>query len=145
MPKVRKAELSFLYAIRRLVFFYISTKYHQNIPKGIWVTERTRNPFQTKQKEITPKVRKPELSFLYKTRRLVLFYISIKYHQNIRKGIQVTKRTRSFTLTPTPTQTPTPTGYVPKTICPPPFARGGWVDIIPLILSTVSGFYIYLC
>ena len=29
MPKVRKAELSFLYATRRLVLFYISNKYHK--------------------------------------------------------------------------------------------------------------------
>ena len=34
MPKVRKAELSFLYATRRLILFYISTKYHQNIFEG---------------------------------------------------------------------------------------------------------------
>ena len=46
MPKVRKAELSFLYAICHLVLFYISTKYHQNILKGIQVTELTRNQFQ---------------------------------------------------------------------------------------------------
>ena len=33
----------FLYATHRLVLFYICTKYHQNIPKGIQFTERTRN------------------------------------------------------------------------------------------------------
>ena len=181
-PKVRKAELSFLYATRRLVLFYIPSKYHRNIPKGylsyradtksfsnktkgdnskskkgkvvilvrdtssgpvlhffhrnipkgIRVTERTQNLFQIKQRVITPKVRKAELSFLYATRRLVLFYISTKYHQNIPRDIQVTERTRSFTptqtltLTPTPTPTPTPKGSVPKTICTPlTFARGG--------------------
>ena len=59
MPKVRKAELSFLYATRRLIQVYISTTYHQNIPKGIRVTEQTRNQFQTKQREITPNVRQP--------------------------------------------------------------------------------------
>ena len=40
-----------------------------------------RNLFQTKQRETTPKQRKPQLSFLYATRRLVLFYISTKYHK----------------------------------------------------------------
>ena len=35
---------------------------------------------KTKQREISPKVRKPELSFLYLTWHLVLFYISTKYH-----------------------------------------------------------------
>ena len=34
MPKVRKAELSFLHAKHHLVLFYISTKCHKNIPKG---------------------------------------------------------------------------------------------------------------
>ena len=32
------------------------------------------------------KVRKAELSFLYVTTRLILFYISTKYHKNIQKG-----------------------------------------------------------
>ena len=93
-------ELSFLYATGHLVLFYISAKYHRNIPKGIRVTERTQKLFQIKQRVITPKVRKAELSFLYMTRRLVLFYICTKYHQNIPKGIEVTEWTRSFTLTP---------------------------------------------
>ena len=79
-PKVRKA-FSFLYATLRLVLFYISAKYQQNIPKGITVTEQTRNIFQIKQRERTPKVRKPEVSFWYVTLRLVLFYISTKYHK----------------------------------------------------------------
>ena len=114
----KRAELSFLYATRCLVLFYISAKYHRNIPKGIRVTERTWNLFQLKQRVITPKIRKAELSSLYATHCLVLFYISTKYHQNIPKGFQVTEHTRSFT--------PTPTGSVPKIICPrtPHFGRG---------------------
>ena len=62
-PKVRKAELSFLNAAHYQVLFYISAKYHQNIPKGIPVSQQTRNLFQTKQREITPTVSKAELSF----------------------------------------------------------------------------------
>ena len=96
MLKVRKAELSFLYVTSCLVLFYISAKYHQNIPKGIRVTQRTQNLFQIEQRMITPKVRKPELSILYVTRHLVLIYISTKYHQHIPKGIQVTERTRNL-------------------------------------------------
>ena len=121
--KVRKAELSFLYKTHCHVLFYISTKYHQNIPKGIRVTERTRNLFQTKQREITPKVRKPELSFLNATCHLVLFYISTKYYQNIPKGFQVTELTRSFTLTPM--------GSVPK--CGGEGGGGGGGHNSPLI------------
>ena len=94
MPKVRKAVLSFLYTTCHLVLFYISAKYHRNIPKGIPVTEQTRKLFQTKQREITPKVRQPELSVLYATSGLVLFYISTKYHKNIPKGLRLTERTQ---------------------------------------------------
>ena len=61
---------------------------------GIRVTEGTRNLFQIKQRVITPKVRKPELSVLYATHHLILIYISTKYNQNIPKGIQVTEQTR---------------------------------------------------
>ena len=64
MPKVQMAELSFLYITHHLVLFYLSSKYHQNIQKGVQVTEKTQNLFQIKQREIAPKVRKPELSFL---------------------------------------------------------------------------------
>ena len=39
-------------------------------------------------------VRKAELSFLYTAHHLVLFYISIRYHQNILKGIRVIVQTR---------------------------------------------------
>ena len=67
-----------------------------NILKGIPVTEQMKNLFQTKQRETTPKARTAELSFLYATRRLVLFYISAKYHRNIPKGIRVTERTRNL-------------------------------------------------
>ena len=41
--KVRKPEMSFLYLTCRLFLCYISTKYHKNIPKGIRLTEWTRN------------------------------------------------------------------------------------------------------
>ena len=81
MQKARKTELLLMYMTRHLVLFYISTKYHQNILQGICVTERTQNLYQTKQQEITPKVRKQELSFLFLICRLVLFYISNKYHK----------------------------------------------------------------
>ena len=40
------------------------------------------------------KVIKRELSFLYATHRHDLFYITVKYHQNILKGIQVIEQTR---------------------------------------------------
>ena len=77
MPKVRKAELSFLYATRRLVLFYISTKYHKS--KGS-LTYRADTKSMDYHSNITKgdnaKSKKAELSFVYVTRCLVLFYIS---------------------------------------------------------------------
>ena len=44
--------------------------------------------------EISQKVIKQELFFLYATHRHDLFNITVKYHQNIPNGIQVIERTR---------------------------------------------------
>ena len=44
--------------------------------------------------EITQKVIKRELSFLYATHRHDLLYITIKYQKNIPNSIQVIERTR---------------------------------------------------
>ena len=64
MPKVRQAELSFLYVTRPLVLFYISAKCHQNIPKGIPVTVQTRNLFQNKTKGDNSKSKKARVVIL---------------------------------------------------------------------------------
>ena len=45
------------------------------------------------QEEITQKVCKLELSFLYATHLHNLIYITVKCHYNIPKGIKVTERT----------------------------------------------------
>ena len=51
----------------------------------------TKSISKTKQMEITPKERKPELSFLSVMCHLILFCISTKYRQNVLKGIQLTE------------------------------------------------------
>ena len=77
--KSKKGRVVILVRDRHLVLFYISAKYHQNIPKGFRVTEQTQNLFQIKQRVITPKVRKPELSILYATGHLHFYQVSSKY------------------------------------------------------------------
>ena len=47
--------------------------------------------------EITKKVLKAELSFLYVTHHHDLFYITVKYHQNIPHGFQVIEWTQKWT------------------------------------------------
>ena len=44
--------------------------------------------------EMTQKVLKRGLSFLYATHRHDLFYITVKYHQNIPNDMQVIEQTR---------------------------------------------------
>ena len=38
-----RQELQFLYSVGRLLMFYISTKFHENILNGFQVRERTQN------------------------------------------------------------------------------------------------------
>ena len=83
-----------MYATHRHDLFYITIKYHDFIPKGIQVTEQTRICIKSIKGEITLKVLKRGLSFLYSTHPHDLFYIPLKYHQNIPKGSQVIEWTR---------------------------------------------------
>ena len=73
-------ELSFLYATHRQDLFYITIKYHDNIPKSFKVIMGKWNCIWNNQGEITRKVWKWELPFLYTTHCQYLFYISVKYH-----------------------------------------------------------------
>ena len=46
------------------------------------------------QKVITPKVGKTELRYMCAARRLIVFYICVKFRENILDGIRVMERTR---------------------------------------------------
>ena len=41
------------------------------------------------QRAITPKVDKPELRFMCSARRLMVFNVSLKFHENISSGFKV--------------------------------------------------------
>ena len=92
--KVWQRGLPFSNATHRHDLLYITIKFHQNILNGFQVMHRTQNCIWNDQEEITQKVWKRELSFLYVPHRHDLFYITVKYHQNIPKGIQITERTQ---------------------------------------------------
>ena len=94
--KVWKQELSFLYATYCHDLFYITVKYHYYIPNGIQVMEWTQNCIWNHQGEITQKVRKREMSFLYRTHHHDLFYITVKYQDYNPKGIPVMERTQNW-------------------------------------------------
>ena len=93
--KVWKRELPFLYATHCHDLHYVAVKYHDYIPKGIQVIERTRNRIWNDKGEITQKIWQRELPFLYAKYGHDLIYITIKYHQNIPNGFQVMERTQN--------------------------------------------------
>ena len=45
------------------------------------------------QRAITPKVGKPELWFMCSTRRLMVFNVCVKFHENMSSGFKLMKRT----------------------------------------------------
>ena len=92
---MKASQLSFLYVTHCHDLFYITIKYHQNIPNGFQVMERTRNCIWNDQGEITQKVWKQELSFLHSTHHHDLFYITVMYHDNIPNGFQIMEQTQN--------------------------------------------------
>ena len=75
-------------------------KFPENITNGIRVMERTQYMVEWAmfyvQRVITPKVGKPELSFMCSTYPLIVLYICAKFHENISNGIRVIKQTRNY-------------------------------------------------
>ena len=45
------------------------------------------------QRTITPKVGKPELWFMCSARRLMVFNVCMKFHENMSSGFKLIKRT----------------------------------------------------
>ena len=45
------------------------------------------------QRAITPKVGKPELWFMSSARRLIVFNVCVKFHENMPSGFKVMERT----------------------------------------------------
>ena len=45
------------------------------------------------QRAITPKVGKPELWFMRSARRLIVFNVCVKFHENMPSGFKVMERT----------------------------------------------------
>ena len=75
--------------------FYISAKYHKNIPKGLWLTKRAQNQWiitVRHNKGRYVKSKKGRVVILVHDMWSVLFYISIKYHKNIPKGLWLKER-----------------------------------------------------
>ena len=66
-----------------LQFYQVPSKYSE----GYSSYRADEKSISYKTKGDDSKSKKDRMSFLYATRRLVLFYISTKYHENILKGL----------------------------------------------------------
>ena len=69
-PKISKAELWFLCITHRLIVLNNCMKFYLNNFNGCQLTERTQTSNAYDQREITPKLSKAELWFLFMTHRL---------------------------------------------------------------------------
>ena len=47
---------------------------------------------------LTPKVEKPELRFVCSARRLMVFNVCVKFHENMSSGSKVMERTRKLLI-----------------------------------------------
>ena len=92
---ILKPELWFLCMTHRLVMVYKCTKFNWKILNGFQVIQWTWNYVENNQREITPKILKPELWFLCMTHCLVMVYKCTKFHWKIFNGFQVIQRTRN--------------------------------------------------
>ena len=77
-------------------------KFHENMSSGFKFMERTLKIVNT-QRAITPKVGKPGFRLMCSARRLMVFNICVKFHENMSSGFKVMEQTRKL-LTYTHTQ-----------------------------------------
>ena len=89
----------------RLMVFNVCVKFHENMSSGFKVMERTQKIVNI-QRAITPKVETPELRYMCSARRLMVFNVCLKFHENMLRGFKVMERTGKL-LTDTHTHTHT--------------------------------------
>ena len=83
---------------RHLMMLYISLKFHENILKGFQVKKRTQNDRCqiSKGNNYKRKLYRQELRFLCSARLLMMFNISMKFHDNGKQIVQLTRNYRSL-------------------------------------------------
>ena len=78
--------------------FYICEKFHDNISNGFQLTERTRvhgrNGYVQYLKDNNSKSRQTRVKIYMFCSRLIVFYICVRFGENIFEGMRVMERTR---------------------------------------------------
>ena len=77
---------------RRLMVFNVCVKFHENMSSGLKGYGADTKIVNTKR-AITPKIGKPELRFMCSARRLMVFNVCVKFHENMSSGFKVMERT----------------------------------------------------
>ena len=95
-PEVYGQELQFLCCACRLLMLYISMKFHENILKGFQVIERTHNDNCKISMGNNYKTVKTRVKVLVFYMSLMMFYISMKFHDKILRGFQVIELTQNY-------------------------------------------------
>ena len=78
-----------------LMVLNVCVKFHENMSCGFKVMEPTRKIVNT-QRAITQKVGNPDLLFMFSARRLMVFNICVKFHENMSSPFKVMERTRKL-------------------------------------------------
>ena len=81
--KLYRQALRILCSASCLMMLYICMKFHENILKGFQVKSGHEMTFVKFQKGIITKLYRQELWFLCSACRLMMLYISMKFHDNI--------------------------------------------------------------
>ena len=72
----------------RLMVFKLCVKFHENMSSSFKVMEWT-GKLLTHQGQKLQKVGKPELRFMCSARRLMVFNVCVKFHENMSSGLKV--------------------------------------------------------
>ena len=78
-----------------LIALNICVKFHENMSSSSKKVMELTQIVNT-QRAITQKGRKPELLFLCSARRLMVFKVCVKFHDNMSSGFKVMERTRKL-------------------------------------------------
>ena len=84
-----------MFSAHRLMVFNVCVKFQENMSSGFNIMERTRKIVNT-QRAITPNVAKPELRFMCSARRLMVFNVCVKFHENMSSSFKIMERTRKL-------------------------------------------------
>ena len=93
-PKAGKSELQFLCFANFIMVIYICIKFQENISNNFQIYYRNHYFPSSKGHNSKNRFTRITVPFLYSAPSLMMLFICVKFHQNIRNGFQLTEGTR---------------------------------------------------